>query len=276
VGELSSAAAELVATSNQQSASMAEQSSALQQMSSTLDELRAIVHQASDKARSVVGVSEHSLAVSDSGQQALEVALGSMQRIHEQIDSVTHSILELSQRTQQIGEITESVRDIAEQSNLLAVNAAVEAAKAGEAGRGFGVVAIEVKSLATQSKKATGTVRAILNEIQQATTSTVMGIEEGNKRVQAGVSGVQQVGDDIRQLYGIIEEACDANRQIASVTHQQVTGIEQLALAVKSIAEVARELVSATHQQNATAQALSTLASSIDQIVARYQLPEAV
>jgi methyl-accepting chemotaxis protein len=110
-----------------------------------------------------------------------------MKHIHDQMESVAASILHLSEQSQAIGEIIATVTDLAERSNLLAVNAAIEAAKADEQGKGFAVVAQEVKSLAEQSKQATAQVRTILNDIQTAMSAAVMATEQGSKAVDAGV-----------------------------------------------------------------------------------------
>src|SRR4028119_1286641 len=107
-----------------------------------------------------------------------------MQRIREQMEAIGESMMRLSEQSQAIGAIIATVDDLAQQSNLLAVNAAIEAAKAGEQGKGFAVVAQEVKSLADQSKQATTQVRTILNDIQKATGAAVMATEQGSKAVE--------------------------------------------------------------------------------------------
>jgi methyl-accepting chemotaxis protein len=269
---LSTAATELATTSNQQSASISEQATSIRQSLQTLEEIRTIVQQASEKAKSVVEISEHSLDVSKAGQEALRESVSAMVNIKEQVQEIADNIAELRDKTIQIGEITASVNDIADQSNLLAVNAAIEAAKAGQASRGFGVVASEVKNLATQSKRATAQVHGILGEIQKATTSTVVVTEEGKKRVESGVNQVHKIGTNFNQLYGVIEESSNAAKLIAAATNQQVAGIEQVALGMRSISEAANESVTGAAQQRDTAQNLSGLANSLNGIVSRYRL----
>lgn len=269
---LSSAASELASTSNQQSAMISEQATSIQQSLVTLEEIRTIVNQASEKAKSVVEISDHSVSVSKAGQEALEQTVAAMVKIRDQVAEIAKNIVELSEKTIQIGEITASVNEIAEQSNLLAVNAAIEAIKAGEAGRGFGVVATEVKNLATQSKQATAQVHNILGEIQRATGSTVMVTEEGRKRVDVGVDQVHQIGANFNQLYRVIVESSNAAKQIASATNQQVAGIEQIALGMSNISQAANDSVTGAMQQSSTAQELSSLAHSLNNIVRRYRL----
>lgn len=269
---LSATANELVATSTQQSASISEQASSIQQALATLDEIRAVVKQSSDKATSVVQIAERSLDVSKAGQEALQHSIEAMEKIRDQVDLIATNILELAEKTVQIAEITASVNDIAEQSNLLSVNAAIEASKAGEAGRGFSVVATEVKNLASQSKQATGQVRAILGEIQKATTTTVMVTEEGSKRVESGVSKVREAGSNFNRLYDVIVESSQAARLIELATNQQVVGIEQIGLGMQNLSQAAHQSVVGAKQQKTTAQNLSELALNLNGIVKRYLL----
>ena len=269
---LSTAATELATTSSQQSASISEQATSIRQSLQTLEEIRTIVQQASEKAKSVVEIADHSLDVSKAGQDALRESVSAMVKIKDQVQEIADNITELREKTIQIGEITASVNDIADQSNLLAVNAAIEAAKAGQASRGFGVVASEVKNLASQSKRATAQVNGILGEIQKATASTVVVTEEGKKRVESGVNQVHQIGMNFNQLYGVIEESSNAAKLIAAATNQQVAGIEQVALGMRSISEAANESVTGAAQQRDTAQNLSGLANSLSSIVGRYRL----
>src|SRR5699024_5611962 len=128
---------------------------------------------------------------------AVQENVESMEEIRSEVDSIASKILNLSEQTKQIGEIIESVNEIAEQSKLLALNAAIEAARAGDHGRGFSVVAAEMRSLAEQSKDSTKQVRRILGEIQKATNSAVIAIEEGSKRAERGVQKAIEAGNTI-------------------------------------------------------------------------------
>src|SRR5258706_13651649 len=125
-----------------------------------------------------------------------------MSRIRQQMEAIAASMGRLSEQSQSIGRIMASVEDLAAQSNLLAVNAAIEAAKAGEHGKGFGVVAQEVKSLAEQSRQATNQVRTILGDIQKATTAAVMATEQGGEVVEAGERQTEAAGEAIQGLAG--------------------------------------------------------------------------
>jgi methyl-accepting chemotaxis protein len=177
----------------------------------------------------------------------------------DQVESSDESILALAEQAQAIGEIIATVNDIAEQTNLLALNAAIEASRAGEHGRGFGVVATEVKTLADQSKKATEQVRQILGEIQKATSAAVMTTEACSRSVNGTMKVIAQAGDSIRSLSDIISQAAEAAAQIAASAGQQATGTAQIHLAMKNINQVTSQNLSSTRQMEQAAKDLSLL-----------------
>ncbi len=151
-----------------------------------------------------------------------------VQKIKNQMDNISQSLLNLSEQSQMIAEITAAVDEIAEQSNLLAVNAAIEAAKAGEHGKGFAVVAQEVKSLADQSKQSTRQVRKILTDIQKATSGALMAVEQGNKEMQQSAENMNQVDAAMRAIADSLSKSVQLVQQIAYAVEQQFTGIDQI------------------------------------------------
>ncbi|MEW6756055.1 MAG: CheR family methyltransferase [Candidatus Latescibacterota bacterium] len=236
-----------------------------------LGEVRQTAQVASDKARHVSESAQKSVQVAQSGRQAVEESISGMGRIREQMGAIAETIVRLSEQSQAIGEIIATVNDLADQSNLLAVNAAIEAAKAGEQGRGFAVVAQEVKSLAEQSKQATAQVRAILGEVQKATSAAVMATEQGSKAVEAGVRQSTQAGQSIKTLADSTAEAAQAATQIAASSQQQQVGMEQVAVAMESIKQASAQNVASTHQAEAAAQNLHELGQKLRQLVEQYR-----
>ena len=156
---LVSATAEILAATTQQAAGAQEQAAAVAQTVTTVDEVVQTSEQSAARARAVSELSQKSLEFSRSGRKVVDDSVSSMETVRDQVESSAESILALAEQAQAIGEIITTVNDIAEQTNLLALNAAIEASRAGEQGKGFGVVAAEVKVLADQSKKATAQVR---------------------------------------------------------------------------------------------------------------------
>jgi methyl-accepting chemotaxis protein len=194
-----------------------------------------------------------------------------MQRIQDQMHSIAGSIVQLSEQGQAIGEIIATVNSLAEQSNLLAVNASIEAAKAGDQGKGFVVVAQEVKSLAVQSKQATAQVRTILGDIQRATSAAVQNTEQGSREVEAGGKLSLALGDAVRGLAENIDSAVQAATQIAASAQQQMVGMDQVALAMQNIQEATSQSLASTRQTESAAQNLHQLGLKLQKIVEQYR-----
>ena len=182
------------------------------------------------------------------------------------------SLIALIWSSQSIGGIIASVTDIADQSNLLAVNAAIEAAKAGEHGRGFAVVAQEIKNMAEQSKQATLQVRNILNDIQKATGAAVMATEQGSKAVETGVKQSRQAGEAIRLLAESNTDAVQVATQIVASSQQQVVGMDQISTAMQNINQAGAETAASMTQSERSAQNLHDLGQKLKEIVERIQV----
>ncbi|MFA6980831.1 MAG: methyl-accepting chemotaxis protein [Ignavibacteriaceae bacterium] len=269
---LSSAASEIVASSTQVASGASETATAVSETTTTVEEVKQTAQVASQKAKYVSDSAQKAAQVSQTGKKSVEQSIEGMNRISEQMESVAESIVRLSEQSQAIGEITATVNDIAEQSNLLAVNAAIEAAKAGEHGKGFAVVAQEVKSLAEQSKQATAQVRTILMDIQKATSAAVMATEQGSKAVEAGVKQSTEAGESIRMLADSINEAAQAATQIAASSQQQLVGMDQVAIAMENIKQASTQNVASTKQTETAAQSLNELGQKLKQLIARFKV----
>ncbi len=267
---LVSAGGEILAATTQVASGAAETATAVSQTTSTVEQVKQTAQLSNQKARYVSEIAQKSAQVSQAGRKSAEETIQGMNRIREQMESVAESILRLSEQSQAIGEIIATVNDLAEQSNLLAVNAAIEAARAGDQGRGFAVVAQEVKSLAEQSKQATAQVRAILGDIQKATSAAVMATEQGTKSVEAGVKQSLAAGESVEKLAESIAEATQAATQIAASSQQQLVGMDQVALAMQNIKQASSQNVAGTKQVEAAAQNLHQLGQKLKQLVEQY------
>ncbi|MDP4029212.1 MAG: methyl-accepting chemotaxis protein [Gallionella sp.] len=267
VTQLSTSSSEILATTTQVASGAAETATAVSETTATVEEVRQTAQLASQKARNVSDSAQKASQVSQSGRKSVDEAMQGMQRIQEQMESVAEIIVRLSEQSQAIGEIIATVNDLAEQSNLLAVNAAIEANKAGEQGKGFAVVAQEVKSLAEQSKQATAQVRTILGDIQKATSTAVLATEQGNKAVEAGVKQTAETGESIRLLADSIAEAAQAATQIAASSQQQMVGMDQVALAMENIKQASVQNVAGTKQAEVAAQNLHELGQKLNSLI---------
>jgi len=256
IARLSSSSAEILATTTQVASGAAETAAAVSETTATVEEVKQTAQHASQKAKYVSDSAQKASNVSQAGRKSVEDAIQGMHRIREQMGSIAESIVQLSEQSHAIGQIIATVNDLAEQSNLLAVNAAIEAARAGEQGKSFGVVAHEIRSLAEQSKQATGQVRTILGDIQKATNIAVLATEQGNKAVEAGVKQSAATDEAIRLLSASINEAAQAATQIAASSHQQMVGMDQVAVAMSNIKEASEQNVAGTRQAELAAQGL--------------------
>ena len=272
VNVLSSSSSEILATTTQVASSAAETAAAVSETTATVEEVKQTAQVSSQKAKYVSDSAQKASNVSQSGRKSVEDAVQGMHRIQEQMESIAESIVRLSEQSQAIGEIIATVNGLAEQSNLLAVNAAIEATRAGEQGKGFGVVAQEIKSLAEQSKQATAQVRTILGDIQKATSAAVLATEQGNKAVEAGVKQTTETGEAIRLLADNVNEAAQAATQIAASSQQQMVGMDQVALAMENIKQASVQNVSGTRQAEVAAQNLHELGQKLKQLAAQYKV----
>jgi len=272
VNVLASSASEIFTATSQIAAGASETATAVSQTTTTVEEVKQTAQISSQKANHVADISQKALQASQSGRRSVEDSIQGMQRIRQQMESIAESIVKLSEQSQAIGEIIASVNDLAEQSNLLAVNASIEAAKAGDHGRGFAVVAQEIRSLATQSKEATAHVRTILGDIQRATTGAVMATEQGTKAVDAGLRQAELSGETIRTLGESIASAAQAATQISASSQQQLVGVDQVAVAMENILQASKQNAIGTQQAESGARNLADLGQKLKSVVQRYKL----
>jgi methyl-accepting chemotaxis protein len=264
---LSSSAAEILAATTQQASSSAQSAAAIAETLATVDEVVQTSEQAAQRARTVADSAQRAAEVTQAGKQAVEASVTAMTQVHQQVESIAERIAALSERAEAIGDITATVTDIAEQTHLLALNAAIEAARAGELGRGFSVVAGEVKSLAEQSKRATVEVRQILGDIQRAVSDSVRATERGTALVADGSRQVAAAGGTIRTLADVVDRSAQAAAQIAASAGQQAGGMSQIREAMASIHEALQQTVASTRQAEHTAADLNTLGGRLVTLV---------
>lgn len=272
VDVLAAAASEIMATTSQLASGAAETATAVGETSVTVGQIKQAAEVSNRKAQYVMDSAQRSADVSQSGKRSVEEMVERMHLIRQETESVAESIMRLSEQSQAIGEIIATVNDLAEQSNLLAVNAAIEAAKAGEYGKGFAVVAQEVRSLAEQSKQATAQVRAILTDTQRATSAAVMATERGSKAVEAGVKQAAEAGQSIGMLADSITESAQAATQIAASNQQQMVGMDQVAIAMENVKQASEQTAASTRQAEITAHNLHEVGQNLRGLVEQYKV----
>jgi methyl-accepting chemotaxis protein len=268
VQQLAAASQELLAGATQQAAGMQQQAAAVAETVTVVDEVTHTATQAADRAKFVATSARRSEEVAISGKRAVDDTVAAITQAKVQADSVAGNIASLAGQTQAIGEIVALITDIAEQTNLLALNAAIEASRAGEHGRGFSVVATEVKALAEESKQATRRVRQILGDIQKMANTAVLSTEEGARGMTTATRQADTAGQTIESLGSVIAEVAEAASQIAASAGQQATGLTQIHQAMRDIKHVSTQNLAATHQAQRAASDLATLGTNLKALLA--------
>lgn len=263
VNTLASASSQILAATTQVATGTAETATAISETSTTVEEVQQASKQASLIAKNVSDSAQRVVQVSQSGKKAVDETINGMNKIREQMDSIAQTVVRLSEQSQSIGGIIASVTDIADQSNLLSVNAAIEAAKAGDQGKGFAVVAQEIKNLAGQSKQSTLEVRNILNDIQKATSAAVLATEQGSNAVTAGLKQSILAGEAIQILSESSNEASQSSAQIVASSQQQVVGMDQISIAMQNINQAGTETAVSMVQAEKSARNLYELGQKL-------------
>ena len=269
---LSSSAGKISGTVAQLAAGATRTTAAVTETTTTFEQVRQSAKVSSEKAKRVAEDSHRAVDISEAGKKATEEALMRMNVIKGQMESIGETVVRLSEHSQAIEVIVNAVQDIAEQSNLLAVNASIEAARAGDQGKGFAVVALEIKTLADQSKNATDQVRAILLETRKWISAVVMATEQGGKAVEAGVHQSGVAGEAIQVLSTSVALSSQAATVIGTSTEQQFVGLDQVAGGMASIEEAMRQNLDGTLELEQAARGLQDLAGSLKELVQRYRV----
>jgi methyl-accepting chemotaxis protein len=247
----------------QQSIGASEQADLITRTNTLLSDFLELSERVQEQARALTGVAKQATDTSENGQAAIRQAIDGISKIREQVTAIANTILTLAQYTQRIDDIIASVSEIATQSNLLALNASIEAARAGVHGRGFAVVADEVRSLSQGSTQAAKQVRAILSEIQAAMKDSIRATEEGLQGVDAGVTMTQQADTVMVQLADNISTSFKAVNRIYDIIRQQVDGLEEIAISMERIDRITQKNLSSTRAVEVVALELTRVATDL-------------
>lgn len=263
VKSVASASAEILAATSQQVSATAEEATAVRQTAATVAEVRQTAEAAARRTRTVAEMAQRMAATAEDGRKSVEESILGSDAARQRMEALAERILTFSEQAEAIAEINATVGELAEQSNLLAVNAGIEAAKAGEAGKGFAVVAAEVKGLAERCKEATVQVRRIVVELQKSAQTTVMAAEQGVKAAESGATTAQRSGNAIGALASSVTEASQAAQQIMAAADQQEAGMDQIAAAIQNIEQSSAQTVAAMQQVERATKDLNELAQRL-------------
>ena len=263
--QISSSTEELAAGAQEQTSQAAEVASAVEEMTKTILEN-------SKNAVDTAGTAAEAKTAAEQGGRVVAETVTGMKQIADVVKKSAGTVQELGRSSDQIGEIIGVIDDIADQTNLLALNAAIEAARAGEQGRGFAVVADEVRKLAERTTKATKEIAGMIKKIQVDTKGAVDSMQEGTKKVDEGIILADKAGASLNEIVGISQKVGDMVSQIAAASEQQSGASEQISKNVEGISSVTAQTASGTQQIARAAEDLNRLTENLQNLVTKFKL----
>ena len=269
---VASASEEISSSAEEQAQSSANQKDQTAQVASALQEMSSTVMQVSENSSRAAEASRKAAETARQGGSIVDQTLNKMQVIAESVRSTSIRVEELGKSSDQIGRIIGVINDIADQTNLLALNAAIEAARAGEQGRGFAVVADEVRKLAERTTTATKEIAQMIQTVQQETKLAVGAMEQGTQQVEEGVQTTNKAGEALKEIIKMSEQVGDMIIHIATAATQQSTATEQINNSMDQIAGLVKESAAGAQQSAKACQDLSRQAFDLQKLVSNFKL----
>lgn len=264
-GQISSSAEEMAAGAQEQSAQTAEVASAVDEMTKTIMDTTQNASSASETAKNAGNIAKE-------GGRVVGQTIEGMNRIAVVVKQSAETVQQLGQSSDQIGEIVQVIDDIADQTNLLALNAAIEAARAGEQGRGFAVVADEVRKLAERTTKATKEIATMIKQIQKDTSEAVISMTSGTVEVEKGKELADEAGKSLTQIISGAEHVVDIVTQVAAASEEQSSAAEQISKNLESINHVTNESATGIQQIARASEDLNRLTLNLQELIARFKI----
>ena len=267
VQHVQSSSAELQTSANQQAAGAKETATAMNEVTTTMSELLATSRQIMESAQQVAHIAEETAGAAQAGDQTVVTTQESIEGIRRQVDTIVSHMLDLGKKSQQIGTVLDIINELAEQTNILSINATIEAAGAGEQGKRFAVVGDEIRKLADRVGGSIKEIRALVEEIRGAVNTTVLATESGSKAADAGLYHFEEVTRGFKQIAGLVATTTQAAREIELSTKQQLSAVEQVNSAITGAAQASRENEASSAQTLQTATQLAHLSHDLSLIV---------
>ncbi|MFB3916941.1 MAG: methyl-accepting chemotaxis protein [Terriglobales bacterium] len=270
--DVSTSANDILVASEEMANGATQQDQEITNTSSAVEELTVSMKQVSNNAEASAEAARRALDAAEQGNRAVRDTLEGMQRIRASVQATAKKIKSLGDRSLEISEIINVINDITEQTNLLALNAAIEAARAGEAGRGFAVVADEVRKLAEHSRNATKDIAALIKAIQAETNEAVVVMEEGTKEVEVGARLADQAGKALEAISSVVRQSAELVQEISLASKQQVRGTEGVANAMQIISNITRQTSQGARQTARTVEQMVKLSEQLNEALSQFRI----
>ncbi|MFF7708980.1 methyl-accepting chemotaxis protein [Pseudomonas sp. NPDC007930] len=268
--QLASAAEELTAVTDDSSRGLVRQNDEIQQAATAVNEMTAAVEEVARNASSTSQVSADTASQAQGGQRQVQEAVSAMSSMSHEIDASTAQVGALAEQVRDIGKVLDVIRAIAEQTNLLALNAAIEAARAGEQGRGFAVVADEVRALAHRTQASTGEIETMINAVRSGADHAVQAMGKSQALAQSTLALASEAGQALERISSGVSQINERNLVIASAAEEQAAVAREVDRNLVNIQDLSTQTAAGANQTSASSQELSRLAASFNSLVRRF------
>jgi methyl-accepting chemotaxis protein len=248
------------------------QQSQTEQVATAINQFTATVHEVAQSAASAADASEQADVAAANGQKVVMDSVILIENLSKEMQESVESMHQLAKHSEEIGSVVDVIQGISEQTNLLALNAAIEAARAGEQGRGFAVVADEVRTLASRTQESTEEIKQTIQRLQQGSHDSTQRLEVGANNALTTVDKAREAGDALAQIKASVDQITAMNAQIATAAEEQSLVTEEINANISSISEISSQNAVGTEQSSAATQELAKLAEVLRNEIEHYRI----